>query len=215
MQADKTDSDGQPLIQFRRRENILKNVEHLLGICRGITCDGELSTGEVAYLETWIAEHGALVSEHPIGRLIVERVARIARAADLPLEERHDLCASLVEILGKEDGSAGVVSVGIEHEGVIVFAQRTFLLTGKFIFGPRRLCESAITSRGGLICAGSKPTSHTNYLIVGTLGSRDWATTGAGNKIEAALSLREKGHFIQIVQETSWSAALIDCATVK
>jgi hypothetical protein len=47
-------------------------------------------------------------------------------------------------------------------------------------------------------------TKRTNYLIIGTFGTRDWLHTSFGRKIEKAVSLRESGLRIAIAAEDHW-----------
>jgi hypothetical protein len=65
------------------------------------------------------------------------------------------------------------------------------VFTGKFAFGPRRVCEAAVEALGGR--AGSSVTRVTNYLVIGTFGSRDWIHTSHGRKIEQAVNTGPPG----------------------
>jgi hypothetical protein len=50
-----------------------------------------------------------------------------------------------------------------------------------------------------------KPQSATPFLVIGTLGSRDWAHTSFGRKIEAAIRCRPP---LRIVSEKHWCSNL-------
>ena len=50
----------------------------------------------------------------------------------------------------------------------------------------------------------SPATRETNYLVIGTFASRDWANTNYGRKIEHAVELRESGCGISIISEEYW-----------
>ena len=206
------DAHGQPAASFRARENILKTVEHLLGLCRGITADGEVTEKEVVYLANWMSNNFDVLADHPVGRLLMNRVERIIGDGIITAEEREDLRDSLEQILGGgllEDGGAGGLSsaAGSDASGqAIEFAGRRFVVTGKFLYGPRRLVESAIVERGGVM--GSVVTQSTHYVIVGTMGSRDWAASSFGTKLEAVYELQEQGSPIRIIAEPFWVDAL-------
>ena len=45
---------------------------------------------------------------------------------------------------------------------------------------------------------------NTNYLVIGTFASRDWANRNYGHKIEHAVELRESGSGISIISEEHW-----------
>jgi NAD-dependent DNA ligase len=71
------------------------------------------------------------------------------------------------------------------------------------VYGPRKRCENEILSRGGIIAPNV--TLRTSYLVVGTLGSRDWVNTAFGRKIEKAVEYRERcGASISIISERRW-----------
>ena len=80
------------------------------------------------------------------------------------------------------------------------------MFTGKFAFGPRKECERQVHSLGGR-CEESV-TQQTNYLIVGTFGSRDWVHTSFGRKIEKAVAYRRSGMGLAIISEDHWAGLL-------
>ena len=43
-----------------------------------------------------------------------------------------------------------------------------------------------------------------NYLVIGTLASRDWRFSSHGRKIEKAVKLRGQGVPIRIISERVW-----------
>jgi hypothetical protein len=90
----------------------------------------------------------------------------------------------------------------------ISYDSRVFVLTGHFAYGPRRICEAAITDHGGR--CSSDVSMQTHYLVVGTFSSRDWKQSSYGRKIEKAVKLRAAGHPIGIVSEDHWAGSLIE-----
>lgn len=205
------DSHGQPDAAFRARENILKTVEHLIGLCRGLVCDGELHDCEIVYLDTWIRNNASTLREHPIGRLLIQRVERVLADGAVSDEERVELLEVLGSVIGgaQEDNAAGGLSMSAPNKIIterIEFANRSFVITGKFLYGPRRIVEQAITERFGLIHDGVTQKSH--YVVVGTMGSRDWTNTSFGSKLEKVHKLREEGFPIVILSEPEWADAL-------
>ena len=134
-------ADGQPLAGFRDRENILKTVEHLLGLCRGLLADGQLNVQEVTFLATWMENHLDELREHPVGRLLIARVVRVIQDNVITEEELLDLKSGLEEVLGggvfDDAGAGGLACTAKADTGVaIAFSGRAFVVTGKFLYGP-------------------------------------------------------------------------------
>lgn len=67
----------------------------------------------------------------------------------------------------------------------VAFPGSVFVMTGKF--GPRAACQAETEQFGG-VC---KPdvTQETNYLVIGTFGSRDWKHSSFGRKVQKAVNL--------------------------
>jgi NAD-dependent DNA ligase len=89
---------------------------------------------------------------------------------------------------------------------VIQWPESVFVFTGKFAFGPRRDCERQVQNLGG-VCEPNI-TQRTNYVVIGTFGSRDWVHTAFGRKIEKALGYRESGIQLAILAEDHWAGSL-------
>ena len=81
-----------------------------------------------------------------------------------------------------------------------------FVLTGRFAFGPRRDCERQVLNRGGE--CDPNITKRTNYVVIGTFGSRDWAHTSFGRKIEKAVAYRQSGLPLSLLCEDHWARSL-------
>ena len=73
-------------------------------------------------------------------------------------------------------------------------------------FGPRVMCEAEVQARGGK--CGSSTTKGTGYLVIATIGSRDWYHTTHGRKIEQAANLGEHHDRIAIIGEDHWISML-------
>lgn len=204
-------ADGQPLAGFRDRENILKTVEHLLGLCRGLLADGQLNVQEVTFLATWMENHLDELREHPVGRLLIARVVRVIQDNVITEEELLDLKSGLEEVLGggvfDDAGAGGLACTAKADTGVaIAFSGRAFVVTGKFLYGPRRAVEEAILDRGGLLLDSVSKKVH--YVVIGTMGSRDWTNSSFGTKLEKVYALKEEGHDVRIIAEPDWVEAL-------
>ena len=205
------DDDGQPIVRaFNWHRNLEKSLESLLGLCHGIMADNRLNTEEILFLDTWLKENEEIAGAWP-GDIIAQRVREILADGVVTEEESEDLKDTLAKMLGgtlQESGSAGGMATRLPIDEVdqMAFDDRLFCLTGKFIYGPRRKCETAILDHGGKI-AGNV-VKNLDFLIIGTLASRDWAYTSHGRKIEKAVSYRDEGARILIVAEESWAKFL-------
>jgi len=85
----------------------------------------------------------------------------------------------------------------------VLFSRHSFVVTWRFAYGTRRRVFEAISGLGGLP-GDSPPNRDTNYLVIGTFASRDWANTNYGRKIEHAVRLRESGTGLNIISEEHW-----------
>lgn len=86
------------------------------------------------------------------------------------------------------------------------FDGTSFVFTGKFSSGTRAECQEAVQSFGA-ICQKSVNRS-TDYLIIGSEGSGNWAEGSHGRKIEKAMILRMETGKPTIVSESDWLTAI-------
>jgi NAD-dependent DNA ligase len=205
------DSDGQPLNEsFNASRRCERDISEMLGLVKGILIDGKVTTDEAKLLDAWIKAHPDAVAGWP-GDVIAERLQRIFADGKVTKAERTDLLELLTDLVG---GKAGIIATQTAPTELpldrpiakIVFNRKRYVFTGKFAFGPREVCEKE-TMRAGGKC-DSAITKSTNFLVIGTFGSRDWIQTSYGRKIEKAVSLRQKGVPIAIVSENAWAMSL-------
>lgn len=212
MTGKRFDSAGAPSagVTTSRRQD--RATDELVGICRGVLADGHVNEMEAAFLLDWIERTGAFVHEYPFNR-IYQTLSTILADGAIDADESADLHDTLVRFVGGEafDPQAGTASLSTAlplcvPPPVVTFAGRVFVVSGTFDYGTRQAVHAAITERGGKVA--SNLSGKVNFLVLGTLGSRDWVNSNAGRKIQAAVELRETGSPIGIVSETHWAAAL-------
>ena len=205
------DSDAQPLntsLNAHRRSE--RDISEMLGLVKGILIDGKVTTAEAVLLEKWIEAHPDAIEGWP-GNVIAERLHRMFADGKVTKAERSDLLELLTGLVG---GKTGIIATQTASTSLpidrpiakIVFNRKRYVFTGKFAFGPRDVCEKE-TKKAGAAC-DSAITKRTNFLVIGTFGSRDWIQTSYGRKIEKAVSLKQKGVPITIVSEDTWAASL-------
>src|SRR5207302_2054422 len=128
-------------------------------------------------LSVWLGSHREVISEWP-GNVIAQRVEEVLADGIITEEER----LSLQTLLEKAAGSKPTVDLAFtlatrlpvdEPPPDISFARKTFCFTGQFVYGPRNKCEKSVLDRGG-VCQ-DKPTSATNFVVIGTIANQKWA----------------------------------------
>lgn len=205
------DQNAQPGKGLNADTNLKKHLEHLLGLCRGLLADNELSEGEIIFLDTWMKEHQEL-NDTWAGRVIAQRLAEILADNIVTPEESADLKQTIEQIIGGglEDGITGgnATSLPVDQGAKITIEGALFCFTGAFVLGTRKACERLVIERGG--AAASNVSSKTAYLVIGGLASRDWKHTSHGTKIEKAMALKDKGHHITIIDEPALTAIVSD-----
>ena len=202
------DPDGQPLSRawnFQRRLDA--GIDELIGLIRGIVADALVTESEAAVLAAWVLKHSEIACDWPVN-VLVRRLNRIYADGQADEEEREDLKALLLEIVGENDDMLVTPSATLplsKPAPDVIFDQNVFVFTGKFAYGPRRVCEAEVLARGGQI--GSYVTLQTSYLVIGSVGSRDWIHSSWGRKVEKAMEYAELCP-IAIVSEQHWASFL-------
>lgn len=205
------DANGQPTeARFNHAMRSSRSTSELIGIAKAIIVDQEVSRPEVGLLVTWFDANPEAALSYP-GNVLARRLERILEDDVVDAEELEDLAQLLGELTGASHGPTAGANAATtlpldQPQPELVFEGHLWVFTGKMAFGPRKVCEMQIRARGG--DCGSTITQKTNYLVIGTIGSRDWYHTTHGWKIEQAVSLREQGIPIAIIGEDQWAAAL-------
>lgn len=181
-----------------------RQIDELIGLSRALTIDNQVTQSEAEYLHKWLISN-AHITENPLVNRLYARVSNMLKDGRLDTSESNELLQVL------RDFSGGDFEVGelmksttlpldnpvpeISHEA------KHFTFTGKFVFGSRKDCETAVEERGGT--TGNIVTK-TNYLVIGAYASDSWIHSSYGRKIEKAIQFKEKGYPIAIVSELSW-----------
>ncbi|MGP1140892.1 BRCT domain-containing protein [Serratia sp. CY50710] len=177
---------------------------HLLnGLCKGLISDRDLSEHEIKYLDWWLTQNGALKNNYP-GRELYAHVKDILSDGVITPEESAILHKALVDFTGCDlesgvvDGLATRLPVDTDFSPEI--DGKVFCLTGVFMAGKRSIVEERVKAAGGHVIGNI--TKKLDYLVIGTLSSRDWKFSSHGRKIEKAISYRdEEGAKLKIISE--------------
>ena len=181
----------------------------LLGIAQGLLSDGQLQDIEIRFLRDWLNANEVLAESWP-GDVLRQQVEEVLRDGCITEAEREHLVSTLQELVGSRldmlADSPLVTELAMDKGSDIRFDGRLFCLTGDFVFGPRQVCEAAITRRGGQLRTAVSKTI--DFVVVGGLGSREWKHGSFGTKVERAVELQREGAKLRIVHEDAWAEAL-------
>jgi NAD-dependent DNA ligase len=203
----KLNVDGQPVSPyFNRRQNLRKSIDELIGICKGITFDGKVTADEIRNLGAWLNDNQHVLDHWP-ANVIGKRVAAILADGIVTQEEEEDLLDLLLKMNGVPPPTGTVEQLATrlpvdDPAPHVEFGGRSFCITGKFVFGARKKCEAEIEARGGIVSGGV--SKDLDYLLIGTVASRDWLHSSSGTKIEKAVKYRDEGCGTRIVAEEHW-----------
>lgn len=203
------DRDGQPPAGYHRYNNLIKGLEHLLGICRGLVADNVLNEAEIVFLTAWLADNRDVLDSWP-GHVLSGRFRTVLADSVVTPGEAEDLKQTIEQVIGGdlENGivSGGATTLPIDTDAAVTIPGATFCFTGKFLYGPRAACERAVQEHGAKTAA--RVTLSLDYLVIGALASRDWKYSSYGGKIQAAIKARESGHPVAVVGEDQWAESL-------
>lgn len=200
--------DGQPHAKVNLDRNLCKSIDELYGVCEGILADHVLVPSEINFLANWFTRCNNLIGEWP-ANVIAAKVAEILDDGEVSKTEAEELQVFIAKVIGgvPNDFETHATRLPCEDDSVPVeFFGRTFCFTGKFSFGERKACQEATIRQGGKI--QESVTMNLNYLVIGSLASRDWIHASHGRKIESVLKFKDKGAPTVIVSEEHWLASL-------
>lgn len=184
-----------------------RGINELIGLCKGVISDGFVDSKEVDFLKSWLDHHQAVARTWP-ANVLSERIERILSDGVADEIERTDLSLLISRLTGVRPGVADAEQLATrlpvdDPAPNVEFAGKTFHLTGNFILGPKSLCEARIQDNGG-VCH-PEPREDTDYLIIGALGSEEWAYGPFGREIESVMNYRDAGAATVIVSEEHWT----------
>ncbi|MGM0703857.1 MAG: BRCT domain-containing protein [Pseudomonadota bacterium] len=217
MTASSLDPHGQPVTRrLSLARNASRDASELVGLARGVLADGVLAQGEAEFLLHWLAERPESLTIWPFS-VLFERLNEALEDNHLDADEEAELIELLLDFTGGGSLAGGDDTSASRHASTlplckpapeIEFEGCHFVLTGKFVTGTRAECEAEIIARGGV--PQKNPTRKTRFVVIGNLGSSDWAQSSYGRKIQHAVELRADGRGLAIVSEKHWASHLGD-----
>jgi NAD-dependent DNA ligase len=185
-----------------------RQIDELIGLCRGIAADNTINQHEAEFLQKWLAANED-VNDQPLIQTLFRRLGEILGDGVLDPEEAVDLLETL-NSFARRDFELGEVLKSTtlplcDPAPSLSFGGKTYCFTGTFSYGQRRHCEHAVEERGGH--CGSLRQS-TDVLVIGVYATDSWKHSAFGNKILKAAEIRAKGHPLSIVSEEHWTKHL-------
>jgi len=206
------DENGQPRnLAFNAQQRTDREIDELLGLCKGVLADGVINQEEAEFLQSWLNLNRESHDSWP-ANVLYERISVMLADHRLEEHEEKELLQLLVQVAG---GNAGRLNVHSLSAGLplndpvprVEFSGRSFCFTGKFIFGSRNKCHGEVENRGGFARDAIK--QDLSYLVIGIVGSRDWRHSTFGRKIEKAVEYRNNGVPLAIVSEEHFIKSLV------
>lgn len=192
--------------RFNRKSIDDRQIDTLIGLCKGIIADGRVDQMEAEYLLSWLIQSRQCTTNPIIGNLL-EKVGGFLEDGVLDPDESSELLSILRKIAGEpsEVGElAKTTSLPIDTPmPKIAFPGRTFLFTGTCAYGTRKEVQAATEALGGVNLQAV--TKELNYLVLGTYVTDSWAHETYGRKIEKAMQYRSSGVPLIIVTEGHWA----------
>jgi len=194
----------------RSPEGFTHTMAVLLGLVHGILADGVLNAREVLALNAWLGNHEELLDDWP-ANIIAKRVRDILADGKITHAEAEDLGDTLTRVLGwgfcsSEKLDPLAANETLEPFQLVVIPGRSFLLSGRFLYGTRSRCEAAILGRGGLVDKTVSPSL--DYLVLGSLPPSGVPGSEFPAVLKTVRELHRKGNQISIVSEQAWAGSL-------
>ena len=169
-----------------RNRQLAKAAQTLIGICIGIAADGAVHEREVLFLSTWLADNPDVTHEWP-GSELARRVKDILADGIITPDERADLLETLQQLTGNFFSETGAAApegpvLPIDDDPCIIFGNRCFCFTGRFLYGTRAACERAVLRLGGM--AVDTVSRKLDYLVIGTLIEPQGSTPPTGARLK-------------------------------
>lgn len=186
------------------------HINVLIGILKGIAADADINDAEILFLKNWLNQNIDVSHIWPVPEL-TKKIDQILADGVITEDERRELYLLATQITGNDFNDTGDAAdsptqcfdtvIGITHTG------KGFCFTGTFKTGRRADIEAKAKTLGANIIKKT-PTLATQYVVVGSLSSRDWAYSSHGTKIQHAKQMQAKGYDIAIISEDQWLASL-------
>lgn len=179
---------------FNIDRNQDRKIDELIGVCRGVTADGNIVKSEADYLISWLESNNEIINDYP-ANILYDRIKVMLSDGILDKDEQKELLELLRDLTGDKpihesiESMSSTLPLNSPLPSDISVEGMSFVLTGKFVSGTRNQVESVLKDLGAT--TGKSVTNTTNYLVIGIIGNDNWIHSSFGRKIEKAVELRE------------------------
>lgn len=63
-----------PFVKFRQPQIAERQIDTLIGLCKGVVADGVVNQGEAEFLRDWLAANEITVRSNPVTYALLERI---------------------------------------------------------------------------------------------------------------------------------------------
>ena len=194
--------------RFHRSRIGDRQVDTLIGVCKGLIADGKVDQREAEFLQAWLVQNRS-VADNPVIQNLLQRVDAMLQDGVLDADESTELLGVLQALSGdaSEVGELARTS-GLPTDDpmpAVAFPGKSFLFTGTCAYGTRAQCRAAVEARGGI--NAKSVTKSLDYLVLGTYVTDSWMHETFGRKIEKAVDYRARGAALAIITEAHWADA--------
>ncbi len=196
------------VLRYQNERMTSRQIDELVGLCKGSILDGAVSQCEAEYLRAWLEANRECAGTWPACALY-PRIAEMLKDGILDSDEERELLDMLVKLAGgmPEQGVNAATALPLDNPAPdMVFRERRFCVTGVFTFGPRKRVQTVIEAAGGEMLPGVR--KDLNYLVIGSIGTDSWKHSSFGTKILKAVDYKAQGVPIAIVSEAHWAACI-------
>lgn len=170
----------------RKFSRATAELREFVSMADAALADGDISLDEVLAALEFLADHDCLAEDRTI-RPIALALQRAAMDGEISKQESSELA----EMLGRITDPGDSVDV--------VFAGKTFHLSGSYEHGTKDDVYAYIESRGGI--RAKSFSAKCDYIVIGGCGNESYAMGNYGTKVKKALDYQLKGHPIKIIHE--------------
>ena len=191
--------------KFNRKNIDDRQIDTLIGICKGLIADGKVDQSEAEFLLTWLIQ-SRQTTNNPIIINLLNKVGAMLEDGVLDSDETLELFNLLTKFSGDPSAIGELAKTSIlpidRPQPRVTFPGKEFLFTGTCAFGSRKKCQEVIEKLGGI--NAKSVTKSLSYLILGTYVTDSWAHETFGRKIEKAVKYRAIGLPLTIITEEHW-----------
>lgn len=203
------DDHGQPEHPSINEAKVIRRaISELIGLSKGILADGIVTEHEAGSLASWCYAHRDIANTWPISEAVQIINSDYGQGPTRQfIDQLTGFLQTLASMPNPEENTPSALPLSAPVPEVQI-PNRTFVFTGKFEIGTRTMCQLAVEERGGR-CADNVNRS-VDYLVIGSLASRDWVHSAFGTKILKAVELT-RATPLKIIDERTFAAAMDRC----